>query len=113
VTSLKERMVERREKCVCKMCGGPLEIRLIIHNQYGGQGLDLFCPKCDKVEYGVLPEVYDAAKLFVDTFEFNYYVEMEENQRNYQLNISKICEIYSWLLKYRGELDENGLKHIK
>ena len=101
-------MIERRTRCVCKMCGGALELRLIIHNQYGGQGLDLYCPTCDKVEYGVEPEIYEISKAFVDTFEFNYYMEMEENKRNYQLNISKICEITNWILKYRGELDHNG-----
>lgn len=90
---------KRKEKCICKSCGSKLEIRLIIYNQYGGQGLDLYCPNCGRVEYGVEEEVYRLAKSFVDTFEFNYYTEMEENERNYQLNIGKVSEIVSWLFK--------------
>lgn len=94
---------EREKCCVCKMCGGPLELRLIIHNQYGGQGLDLYCPACDRLEYGTEPYIYDIAKKFVDRFEFNYYTDMEENTRNYQLNIGKICDIAAWILKEMEE----------
>lgn len=94
---------ERREKCVCKMCGGRLEIRLIIHNQYGGQGLDLYCPHCDRVEYGVEPKIYQIAKTFVERFEFNYFTDMEENNRNTQLNIAKVCDIVSCVKKFENE----------
>jgi hypothetical protein len=101
---------ERRERCICKLCGGKLEIRLIIYNQYGGQGVDLYCPTCQKVEYGIEPEIYAWAKEFVEKFEFNYYLDMEENQRNHQLNIGKVCEIGAWLFKNAGLLNEEGLK---
>lgn len=95
----RERMVQRKKDCVCKYCGGPLEIRLIIHNQYGGQGLDLYCPGCDKIEFGIDPQIYEIAKKFVDTFEFNYYTDMVENQRNYQMNVAKIGEIGAWFIQ--------------
>lgn len=90
---------ERQKHCVCRMCGGPLVMKLIIYNQYGGQGLDLYCPRCLRLEIGTEPEIYSLAKQFVDKYEFNYYVEMLENERQYQLNISKICDIAAWLLQ--------------
>lgn len=100
--SIKERLIYRRENYVCKMCGGPLEIRMVIYNQYGGEGLDLYCPHCKRIEYGTTPEIYEKAKKFVDRFEFNYFTDMEENERNYQLNISKVCDIAEWFLKNQG-----------
>ena len=98
---------ERQQRCVCRMCGGPLELRLMIYNQYGGQGLDLYCPVCERVEYGTEPQIYQMAKAFVDKFEYNYFVDMEENQRNYQLNISKLCDIMAWALQHQQE-NTNG-----
>ena len=35
---------------------------------------------------------------------------MEENDLNEQLNIAKVADIMSWLLKTLGLLDQNGLK---
>ena len=106
--SIGETLLIRREKAICKMCGSTLEIRLIIYNQYGGQGLDLYCPNCQRIEYGVDPKIYSMAKTFVDKFEFNYYTEMYEDTRNYQLNIAKICEISMWLLNYLNSTDQYG-----
>ena len=108
-SSIKADLLFRRENYVCKMCGGPLEIRMIIYNQYGGEGQDLYCPNCARIEYGTKPEIYHVAKQFVDKFEFNYFTEMAENERNYQLNISKICDIAEWVLKNITHT-ENGLK---
>lgn len=90
---------ERSERCVCKMCGSKLEMRIIIHNQYGGEELDLFCPKCSRVEYGTEPQIYNLAKEFVEKFEFNYYVDMIEDEHNIQLNRGKICDIAAWIIK--------------
>lgn len=92
--------LERRQKeCVCKFCGGKLEIRVIIYNKYGGQGWDLYCPHCDKIEYGTKPEYYYAAREFVEMYEFNYYTEMAESVRNEQMNYAKVAEIGEWFLK--------------
>ena len=89
----------RADTCVCKFCGGKLVVSMIVYNKYGGQGMELYCPACQKIEYGTKPEIYQLAKDFVDTFEFNYYTEMEEDKRNYQLNIAKIGEIMAWTLE--------------
>lgn len=103
-------ILERQKRCVCKMCGSKLEIRMIIYNQYGGQGLDLYCPNCKQIDFGVEPEIYALAESFVDDFEFNYYTDMVEDKRNRGLNIGKVCDISVWLLKKWGLLDENGIK---
>ena len=73
------------------------------------------CPENGKVcfvpetgKYGVDPKIYSMAKTFVDKFEFNYYTEMYEDTRNYQLNIAKICEISMWLLNYLNSTDQYG-----
>ena len=31
-----KKIIERSERCVCRMCGGPLEPKIIIYNKYGG-----------------------------------------------------------------------------
>lgn len=105
-----EELIRRSERCCCKQCGGPLEIRIIVYNKYGGSGAELFCPHCQKIEYGTEPEIYRAAKDFVDRVGFNHFVDLEENERTYMLNIAKVCEILSWGTKYWGLSDKNGFK---
>lgn len=103
-----EMLKKRSLRCVCKFCGGPLVPSLIIYNKYGGQGIDLYCPNCELTEFGTEPQVHALAKKFVDTFEFNYYLDMEENERNYMLNIGKITEIFSWAFRQIGIMDKEG-----
>lgn len=91
------------------MCGGAIEPRVIIYNKYGGSGLELFCPTCNKIEYGTEPELYMVAKKFVDTFDFNHFSDMEAD-RGYMHNIAKVCEILMWSFKNTGLLDESGFK---
>jgi len=105
-----EKLYQRADRCVCKMCGNKLTPGMIIYNKYGGQGMDLYCPHCQQTEYGTEKEIYYLANKFVDTFEFNYFLDMEENRRNEMLNISKICEIMAWTLKQIGLVDKDGLK---
>lgn len=44
-----EEMNARQKRCVCRQCGRELEIRMIIFCQYGGQGLELYCPVCQRI----------------------------------------------------------------
>ncbi len=104
-----EDMKCRQERCVCKQCGSKLEIRMVIFCQYGGQGLELFCPQCQRVEYGIEQEIYEYAKHFVNENEFNYFVDMAEDERNTQLNVSKVGEIFGWLFREMSLCNENGL----
>lgn len=100
----------RAERCVCKMCGNKLETRIMIYNKYGGSGVELYCPACQRIEYGTEPEIYQIAKDFVDSVEFDYFTEMEEGNHRYQLNVSKMCEVLSWIYRKNGILGTTGVK---
>lgn len=104
-----EKIIERTNHCVCKMCGGKLEARIIIYNKYGGQGVEMYCPSCNRIEYGTEAEIYRLAKDFVESVEFDYYTELEEGKRNYQLNIAKICEVLGWCFRKLEIINDNGL----
>lgn len=103
-----EDLLNRSERCCCKQCGGPLDIRIVVYNKYGGSGAELYCNHCQKIEYGTEPEIYKAAKNFVDRLGFNHFVDLEETERTHMLNIAKVCEILSWGTKYWGLLGKNG-----
>ena len=102
-------LTARSKRCVCKKCGGPLTTSLMIYDIYGGSGVELYCPKCQQSEFGVEPEIYEMAQYYVENFQFNYFLDMEENDLNEQLNIAKIADMLSWVLKNLGLLDGNGL----
>lgn len=104
-----ERIFKRADRCVCKSCGGKLEAKIIIYNKYGGSGLELYCPNCQKIEYGTEPEIFRLAQEFVMDVEFDYFTEMEPGERNLQLNTAKVCEILSWNFRKMGILDNEGL----
>ena len=101
---------ERAKRCVCKKCGGPLQTSLVIYDIYGGVGTELYCPNCQHNEFGTEPEIYKLAEYYVENFQFNYFYDMEENDLNEQLNVSKVADMISWLLKNIGLLDDDGLK---
>ena len=103
-------LLARSERCVCKHCGGKLTTSLVIYDIYGGVGLELYCPHCAQNDFGIEPEIYALAQYFAENFQFNYFIDMEENDWNQQLNISKVADIMSWLLKTLGLLDQSGLK---
>lgn len=105
-----EKAKKRAERCVCKMCGHALESRVVIYNHYGGSGVELYCPQCQRIEYGTEPAIYQLAKNFVESVEFDYFTDMEEDKRHYQLNISKVCELLSWIYKRMQILDADGIK---
>lgn len=105
-----DELLKRIEHCVCRHCGGKLTTSLVIYDIYGGAGEDLYCPHCQKTEFGVEKAVYDLAQYFVENFQFNYFYDMEENETNFGLNVAKVADMMSWFLKNINLLDENGLK---
>lgn len=107
-----EKLKEREKRCVCRQCGSRLEVRLIIFNQYGGQGIELYCPNCRRIEYGTEPEIYALAKQFVEENEFNYFLDMAEDERNVMLNVSKVSEIIAWVFREIEICDSNGVSKI-
>ena len=103
---------QRSEQCCCRYCGGPLEVRMVIYNKYGGAGAELFCNQCMKIEFGTVPEIYNTAKDFIDAVEFNYFPELEANEVTEQFNVAKVCDLLSWCCKDWGLLDDRGF-HLK
>ena len=104
---------KRAERCVCKMCGSALESRLVVYNHYGGSGVELYCPHCQRIEYGTEEAIYQLAKSFVESVEFDYFTDLEEGERHYQLNISKVCELLAWVYRRMQILDADGIKEDK
>lgn len=70
--------------------------------------IELFCSECDRIEYGVEPEIYNNAVRFVDYLKFNFYPDLDDNDKTRRMNIAKICEIMSWGDKNLGILTADG-----
>lgn len=99
---------ERVHRCVCKYCGSPLKLHRIVFSEHEEARIEIFCSHCDRIEYGVEPEVYASARYFVDELAFNHYPDLDESETTRQMNIAKVCEISNWVLKNMGLLNENG-----
>lgn len=98
----------RAARCVCKYCGSPLKVERIMYHNCEAARSELFCPKCGRIEFGVEREVYLAAKYYVDTFHFNMYQGLEDNEQRRRMNIAKISEIMDWQNDKLGISDEHG-----
>ncbi|MEE0435980.1 MAG: hypothetical protein UDB11_11380 [Peptococcaceae bacterium] len=100
----------RQTRCCCKYCGGELQIRRIIFSEDEEARIELFCSQCDRIEYGVEPEIYKNAVHFVDYLQFDHYPDLDKNMQTRRMNIAKVCEIITWGVKNLGLLDQNGFK---
>ncbi len=103
-----ENLIKRSERCVCKHCGGELELRTIVFNAILDARIELFCTQCDRIEYGVEQEVYQSAKYFVDVFDYNAFADLDETALTRQMTVAKVCDIMNWIIKNLGFIDENG-----
>ena len=100
----------RMKRCVCRYCGGNLKVRLIDFGNIETSNLEIFCEKCDRIEYGVEKEIYRDAVFFVDNIGFNYDPNRFDSELTRRFNIAKVCDIISWHDKQIGILDQNGYK---
>ena len=103
-----EELTARAKRCCCKFCGGHLIVRRIIFSEDEQARIELFCSQCDRIEYGVEPEIYSNAVCFVDHFHFNHYPDLDSNAQTRRMNIAKICDIMMWGDKNLGFLSEEG-----
>lgn len=103
-----EELKKRSLRCVCKYCGGELEIKKITSSQAEDGQLELVCLNCDRIESGVESEIYHAAVYFVEEYDYNCYCELENNEQRKRLNVSNICEILTWGFRELNLLDEKG-----
>lgn len=103
-----ETLKRRSKRCCCKYCGGPLTLKRITFNNFEDARIEIYCDSCDRIEYGVEPEIYRSAQNFVDNLDFNFYTDMEQNARTHRMSVAKVCEIMAWGFKNTGMLDAEG-----
>ena len=103
-------LLERTKRCCCRYCGGALEVRRIIFSDYEAAKIEIFCTQCDRIEYGVEPEIYQCAQYFVDDLDFDHYPELDRNEKTRKMNIAKAADIMTWCVKNLGFLDSGGFK---
>ena len=99
---------KRTKRCVCKYCGGKLKLRRIIFSDFEDSRIEIFCKDCDRIEFGVEPEIYASAKFFVENSKFNCYPDLDDNEKTKQMTIAKVCEIMAWENQNIGSLDGSG-----
>lgn len=99
---------ERSQRCVCRYCGGKLQVRSIVFNEIIDARTELECSQCHRIEFGVEREVYQSARYFVDETGHNAYPDMDESESTRQMSIAKVCDIMEWVLKNFGIVDEEG-----
>lgn len=102
---------KRARRCRCKYCGGQLRLKQIVYNSIIEPRIEIFCETCERIEYGVEPELYDLAKYYVDEFGCDYYPELDDNCTKERMNVAKVCEIMFWVLNGVGYLDMEGFKY--
>lgn len=102
---------KRAKRCKCKYCGGDLRLKQIVYNSTIEPRIEIFCENCDRIEYGVEPEIYNFAKYYVEEFGCDYYPELDDNYTKERMNVAKVCEIMFWILNGVGYLDMDGFKY--
>ena len=100
----------RVERCCCRYCGSPLELKRITFSHFEDSRVEIFCTRCARIEYGTEPEIYQSAKQFVEHFDFNWYTYLDENAQTRQMTIAKICDILSWHDQQIGILGQEGFE---
>lgn len=104
-----EELKKRVKRCCCRSCGSTLELRRIIYGKIEDARVEIFCPECGKIEYGVETEIYNVAKYFVEEMQYNAFTDMDETEKTKQMSTAKVGEIISWAYKNMGLVDQDGL----
>ena len=107
-----EMLKKRVKRCVCKSCGGPLSLRQLDYNDFEDARIEIFCNQCDRLEFGIEPEIYTSAQYYVDEFRINMYPDMGSNQLARRMNIASIADIMSWALQNMGYLTKDGFTTV-
>lgn len=98
----------RVQRCVCKSCGGRLSLRQIDFNDFEEARIEIFCDHCDRLEFGIEPEIYASAQYYVDEFSVNVYPDLGDNAITRKMSIAHIADIMSWALQNMGYLNKEG-----
>lgn len=92
---------------ICKMCGTKLVEKNLVLGTYREKVP--FCECCGQIENGTSKEIFVSAKAYIDKGVFQYFMNMEEDDRCERLNIAKICEI---LDEFYYELEEKNEENL-
>ena len=103
-----EMLKKRVKRCVCKSCVGPLSLRQLYYNDFEDARIEIFCNHCDRLEFGIEPEIYTSAQYYVDEFRINMYPDMGNNQLAYRMSIASVADIMSWAMQNLGYLTKEG-----
>lgn len=103
-----ETLKKRKKRCVCKYCGGSLAIKRIMFSDIKDARIELYCDNCERIEYGIEPEIYQSACNFVDNLEVDFYDTLDNNDSKRLMNIAKVCEIMAWGYRNVGLLNADG-----
>lgn len=98
----------RSERCVCKYCGGKLEVKSIVFNDIVDARTELYCSHCDRIEFGIEKAIYQNAKYFVEELDYNCFPDMDNTETTRQMSVAKVCDIMNWSAKNLGFIDDNG-----
>ena len=99
---------KRVERCVCKSCGGPLSLRKIDFNDFEDARIEIFCEHCNRMDFGIEPEIFTSAQYYVDEYKINLYPDMGNNNVTRKMTVSSICDIMTWGFKNLGFLTKEG-----
>lgn len=103
-----KRLRKRAERCTCKYCGGKLGLRKITYSAYDEAKIEIYCNSCDRIEYGTEPIIYKMAEYYMETFQFDYYPELDDSTNKSRMNNAVLCDIMGWSFKNAGLLAEDG-----
>lgn len=103
-----ETLKKRKNRCVSKYCGGSLAIKRIMFSDIKDARIELYCDNCERIEYGIEPEIYQSACNFVDNLEVDFYDTLDNNDSKRLMNIAKVCEIMAWGYRNVGLLNADG-----
>lgn len=103
-----EMLKKRVQRCVCKSCGSSLSLRQIDFHDFEDARIEIFCEQCDRMEFGIEPEIYTSARYYVDEFQVNFYPDLGDNMVTKKMTVASIAEIISWSLQNMGYLTKEG-----
>lgn len=85
-----------------------MSLRQIDFNDFEEARIEIFCERCDRLEFGIEPEIYTSAQYYVDEFEINFYPDMGNNAVTKKMSVANIADIMSWALQNMGYLNKDG-----
>lgn len=98
----------RKQHCVCKYCGHELMIERLVFSLEEDARIELVCKHCQRIEYGVEKEIYQAAQYYIDEIGFNYFQTLNSTAQTRQMNIAKVAELITWGMENLGYLQPEG-----